>query len=74
MITATVVAGISMVASAGYVIWAIRGVSLMSSFLSSVPIWIFLDPMPILGRPDTEEEKDERDGDKDEEKIARLFD
>jgi hypothetical protein len=80
-IAAAAVLGLSVMASAGYVIWAVRGVSLMSSFLSSVPIWRFIDPLPILGAPGargwvffSKKEKDEEDVDKDEEKIGQLFD
>ncbi len=34
--------------SAGYLLWMLRGGSLLGSFLSSLPAWRMLDPLPIL--------------------------
>ena len=36
--------------SVGYVVWLIRGGVLMSSVLSSLPAWRFVDPLPVLAR------------------------
>ena len=47
--------------STGYVIWALRGSFLLASFLSTLPAWRTLDPLPILegnqgvGGPDDDE-------------------
>ena len=41
--------------SVGYVIWIIRGGSLLSAFMSAMPAWQSFDPLPIL--PSYENEK-----------------
>lgn len=51
--TATVVTA---AISTGYVMWALRGSFLIASFLSTVPTWRSLDPLPILDGPGAEEE------------------
>ncbi|MGH1373413.1 MAG: DUF4347 domain-containing protein [Cellvibrionaceae bacterium] len=35
--------------SAGYVVWLARSGILLSSVLSSLPAWRFIDPLPVLG-------------------------
>ncbi|MCF8080764.1 MAG: hypothetical protein K9K88_15910, partial [Desulfobacterales bacterium] len=46
--------------SMGYVAWLLRSGILLSSLLSSMPAWRFLDPLPILaGRRDDSDEEDE---------------
>lgn len=35
--------------SVGYVIWLIRSGALLSTVLSSLPAWQFIDPLPVLG-------------------------
>jgi hypothetical protein len=42
--TLTVATGLSV----GYVLWLIRGGVLLSSLLSSLPAWRFVDPLPVL--------------------------
>jgi len=46
--------------SVGYLIWLIRGGTLVSSVLSSLPAWRFVDPLPVLdglaGGADDDEE------------------
>ena len=32
----------------GYVVWSLRGASLLASLLTSMPLWRTLDPLPIL--------------------------
>jgi hypothetical protein len=32
----------------GYVVWSLRGASLLASLLTSMPLWRSLDPLPIL--------------------------
>ncbi|MDH3537175.1 MAG: hypothetical protein OER87_15640, partial [Gammaproteobacteria bacterium] len=41
----TVTAGLSV----GYVVWLARSGILLSSVLSSLPAWRFIDPLPVLG-------------------------
>jgi len=46
--------------SAGYVVWLLKGGSLMASVLSSMPAWQFTDPLAILvGKKDDEDDDDE---------------
>ena len=42
-------AGVTSGLSVGYLIWLIRGGTLMGSVLSSLPAWRFVDPLPVLG-------------------------
>jgi hypothetical protein len=49
-------------ASVLYLAWFLRAGSLVSSLLSSMPAWSFVDPLPILdqmGSPEGEEDDDE---------------
>ena len=41
--------GVTLSLSAGFVSWVLRTGSLMASFMSVVPMWKQLDPLPILG-------------------------
>jgi hypothetical protein len=53
---------ISVGASVLYLAWFLRAGSLVSSLLSSMPAWSFVDPLPILdqmGSPEGEEDDDE---------------
>jgi hypothetical protein len=52
------VAGVSLGLSVAYVLWLIRGGVLMGSYLSALPAWRVLDPLPILSRVDEEDEED----------------
>jgi hypothetical protein len=38
----------STVLSVGYVVWLIRGGSLVMSFVTSLPSWTSFDPLPIV--------------------------
>lgn len=62
-LTTAIVGGTAAVStglSVGYVIWTLRSGILMTSLLSSLPAWRFIDPLPILsGRVEVEEEEDE---------------
>jgi len=64
--------------SAGYVLWALRGGSLLASMLATLPVWRWLDPLPILeSREDDEKRKRKRgasakDKDPDEQDEERL--
>ena len=52
------VAGVSLGLSLVYVLWLIRGGVLMGSYLSALPAWRVLDPLPVLSRVDEEAEED----------------
>ncbi len=53
-------AGISTGLSVGYLIWLIRGGTLVGSMLSSLPAWRFVDPLPVLGSlSDSSDDDDE---------------
>ncbi len=43
------VAGLVMSLSAGFVSWVLRGGSLLAGFMSMLPLWKQIDPLPILG-------------------------
>ncbi|MCC6474915.1 MAG: hypothetical protein IT514_14360, partial [Burkholderiales bacterium] len=53
--------------SVGFVIWLLRGGALLTSVLSSLPAWRFVDPLPVLARL-----KDERDEGDDGESLESL--
>jgi hypothetical protein len=47
--TATIsVAGLSLGVSVAYVLWMVRGGVLLGSYLSALPAWRLLDPLPVL--------------------------
>jgi len=35
---------------AGYVVWILRSSSLLAGALAGLPVWRFLDPLPVLDR------------------------
>ncbi|MEM7311799.1 MAG: cadherin domain-containing protein, partial [Planctomycetota bacterium] len=49
--------------SVGYVIWLVRGGVLLSSVLSSLPAWQMVDPLPVIGYLDEDEDGEEKDRD-----------
>jgi hypothetical protein len=49
--------------SIGYVLWLIRGGLLLSSLLSSLPAWRFVDPLPVLAHLDTSAKEDAMEDD-----------
>ncbi len=53
------VAGVSFGVSVVYVLWLVRGGVLLSSYLSALPAWRLLDPLPILSRVSEEEDEDD---------------
>jgi hypothetical protein len=53
------VAGVSLGLSVIYVFWLIRGGVLMGSYLSALPAWRVLDPLPVLSRVDEEAQDDD---------------
>jgi hypothetical protein len=60
LIVATTAAA-SLGLSVGYVLWLLRGGVLVSSMLSSLPAWRLVDPLPILGRLDEDDEEADDD-------------
>jgi len=71
--------GMTALLSAGYVLWALRGGSLLASMLATLPVWRWLDPLPILESREDEDEKRKRkrgvttkDKDPDEQDEERL--
>ncbi|HET7597905.1 MAG TPA: cadherin-like domain-containing protein, partial [Burkholderiales bacterium] len=45
--------------SVGYVIWLLRGGLLITSLLSSLPAWRYVDPLPVLGRLRGDDDEDD---------------
>ena len=70
------VAGVSLGLSLVYLLWLVRGGVLMGSYLSALPAWRILDPLPVLARPDEESDEvddDLADGDDDGHNALRGF-
>ncbi len=53
--------------SVGYVSWLLRGGLLLSSVLSSLPVWRFVDPLPVFAR-----ERDQQSEEGDDESLAAI--
>ena len=51
-------AAVSTTVSVGYVVWMLRGGSLLTTFLSSLPAWQAFDPLPVLESFDEDAEGD----------------
>jgi hypothetical protein len=56
--------------SVGYVIWCVRGGSLVATLLTTLPLWRWLDPLPVLDHADRERKNGEQN-DADEERYGR---
>jgi hypothetical protein len=72
--------GLTAVAT-GCVTWALRGLSLLASFMTTLPLWRSFDPLPILDAEEkkrhdlaSQEGQGEQDADKYEEQVQALFD
>ncbi|MCB1760262.1 MAG: hypothetical protein KDI68_10855, partial [Gammaproteobacteria bacterium] len=65
--------GVTLSLSAGFVSWVLRAGSLMASFMSVVPMWKQIDPLPILGAASIKAKKKfdakTKDGTKDVEDL-----
>jgi len=59
--TSITVAGLSLGVSVVYILWLIRGGVLLGSYLSALPAWRLLDPLPVLARAGDDEDEDEDD-------------
>ncbi|MEO2018727.1 MAG: hypothetical protein ABGZ53_30630 [Fuerstiella sp.] len=53
--------------SVGYVMWLLRGGSLLTTFLSSLPAWQAFDPLAVLESFD-----EKRDDEEDDESLVSL--
>lgn len=53
------VVSVSLGLSVVYVLWLIRGGVLLGSYLSALPAWRLLDPLPVLSRMGDEEDDDD---------------
>jgi hypothetical protein len=69
--TIAATAATSLSLSVGYVIWLLRGGVLLSTLVSSVPAWRFVDPLPVLGRMDDEDDMDDEADDSLESLVSR---
>lgn len=59
-------AAVSTSVTVGYVVWLLRGGSLLTTFLSSLPAWQAFDPMPVL------DQFNDGDGEDDDESLASM--
>jgi VCBS repeat-containing protein len=63
----------------GYVIWALRGASLLASALASLPLWRCFDPLTVLPAPKRRRRKHDTEGEdiekarENEENVEELF-
>lgn len=57
--TSITVAGLSLGVSVVYVLWLVRGGVLLGSYLSALPAWRLLDPLPVLARTGDDEDEDD---------------
>lgn len=70
--TIRTVSQVALAMTAGYVLWSLRGVSLLASLITALPLWRSLDPLPILeARADSLKVKEEARRRKAERKAAR---
>jgi hypothetical protein len=60
-------AAVSTSVTVGYVMWLLRGGSLLTTFLSSLPAWQAFDPLPVL-------EQFESDENEDDESLSAMID
>ena len=64
--------------TAGFASWIIRGSSLLASFLSTIPVWRGLDPLPILAafkddKEDSDQQAKDLQAETPESKVERYF-
>jgi VCBS repeat-containing protein len=62
------------VLTAGIVAWAMRGGALLSSLMSTIPLWKGYDPLPILAYKDDEDEGETKAKDINEDMIPTSLD
>jgi hypothetical protein len=61
-------------ASALYVVWLLRGGSLLSSLLSILPAWQTIDPLPVLDNFENRRRRGKTDNDDDLESLESMVD
>jgi hypothetical protein len=64
----------SLGASAAYLLWLLRGGSLLSSLLSIFPAWKSMDPLPVLESFESERKRRKRRGAAESESLETLVD
>ncbi len=62
-VTVGAATGVTVVLSAGYLIWSVRSGALVSSVLATLPTWMWCEPLPILEYGDRDN-KDRKSSDK----------
>ncbi|MGD9171452.1 MAG: VCBS domain-containing protein, partial [Candidatus Thiodiazotropha sp.] len=76
-VSTEVAIGATMSLSAGFVSWVLRAGSLMASFMSVIPMWKQLDPLPILGAAKRKKDEDgavnEFSEDKMDAEVEEIF-
>ena len=60
--------------SVGYVIWCLRGGSLVATLLTTLPLWRWLDPLPVLDHYDENGKRKQGQADEDEERLRSMMD
>jgi hypothetical protein len=60
--------------SVGYVIWCLRGGSLVATLLTTLPLWRWLDPLPVLDHYDENGKRRQGQADEDEERLRSMMD
>ena len=60
--------------SVGYVIWCLRGGALVATLLTTLPLWRWLDPLPVLDEREREDDENKKQNDDDEERIRTMMD
>lgn len=77
-LVAVTAAGVSIVLSTGYVVWALRGGWLLASLLATMPAWRSFDPLPVLVHAKEDRERGgkhdgRRTARREDERIEHLF-
>ena len=74
--TASAVVGSAALVWVGYVVYSLRGGALLLTFLTSMPLWSTLDPLPVLeaseARAARKKKKKKRSGDPDDPEERKL--
>jgi|CXWL01.1.fsa_nt_gi hypothetical protein len=77
-LVAATAAGVSVVLSAGYLVWVVRGGWLVASLMATMPAWRSFDPLPVLVRAKEDRERegprnDRRAPRREDQQIEHLF-
>jgi len=59
--------------TAGFVTWLLRGGAVLSSLVSTLPLWKGFDPLPVLASRPDEEEDEEEERERDGGEVEDLF-